>query len=232
MQALSNKEIPLVSTTSIFMSQVYLWMGIGLGITGFCAWSLAQSQEFQQTLLTNGIFLILIFLAQIGLVIGLTAAIHKLSANMATGLFLAYAILTGITMSSIFIVYPIGQIANAFFVSAGAFFGLSIYGAYTKHNLSAIGSFCCMALIGLLIAMIVNFFLASNTVDLIISCCGVLIFAGLTAWDTQKLIILARKAPLDDGVAIRKGAILGALELYLDFINLFLFILKLLGNKK
>lgn len=214
------------------MTQVYLWMSIGLGITGFCAWSLAQSQEFQKMLLTDGIVLILILLAQIGLVVVLSASINKLSANMATGLFLIYSTLTGITMSSIFISSSIDQIANAFFVTAGAFLGLSIYGTYTKHNLSAIGSFCYMILIGLLIVMIVNFFLASNTVDFVVSCIGVLIFTGLTAWNTQKLMILARKAPLNDAVAIRRGAILGALELYLDFINLFLFILKLMGSKK
>ena len=145
-------------------------------------------------------------------------------------MFLLYSVLTGLTLSSIFIVYPIGSIANAFFSTAGMFLAMSIYGTVTKRDLTGMGNFLFMGLIGIIIASIVNIFLASSAMDFVISVCGVIIFTGLTAYDTNKLRQFGASAPLDDAVAIRRGAILGALTLYLDFINLFLMMLRLFGG--
>ena len=170
--------------------------------------------------------------AQFGMVIALSAAIHKMSAGTATGLFLLYSALTGAMLSSIFVIYPIASIANAFLVTTGTFLAMSVYGTVTKRDLTTMGNFLFMGLIGIIIAMVVNIFLKSTMMDFIISCLGVLIFTGLTAYDTQKLRRFGEAAPLDDGTAVRRGAIMGALTLYLDFINLFLMMLRLFGGNR
>jgi FtsH-binding integral membrane protein len=168
----------------------------------------------------------------LGLVIALSAAVHRFSAATATAMFLLCSGLTGVTLSSIFIVYTSGSIAAAFLTTAGTFGAMSVYGTVTKRDLTGMGSFLFMGLIGLVIAMVVNIFLQSAMMDFVISGIGVLIFTGLTAYDTQKLRQFGMNAPLDDTTAIRRGAILGALTLYLDFINLFLMMLRLLGNRE
>ena len=173
-----------------------------------------------------------LIIAQFALVIALSAAVQRMSAGMATGLFALYSVLTGATLSSIFIVYPIGSIANAFFVTAGTFLAMSVYGTVTKRDLTGMGSFLMMGLFGIIIAMIVNLFLKSTMMDFVISCIGVLIFTGLTAYDTQKLRQFGENTPLDDATAVRRGVILGALTLYLDFINLFLMMLRLFGGSR
>ena len=220
-----------VSVAGIFMGHVYRWMTIGLGVTAFTAFAVAGSPALVEAIFGNFLIMVVLIVAQIGLVVALSAAIHKLSAGTATGIFLLYALLNGLTLSSIFIVYPIGNIANAFLTCTGMFLVMSVYGTVTKRDLTGMGSFLFMGLIGIIIASIVNIFLGSSMLDFVISCAGVIIFTGLTAYDTQKLRQFGEAAPLDDASAIRRGAILGALTLYLDFVNLFLMLLRLFGNR-
>lgn len=220
-----------LSVAGVYMRQVYSWMTVGLLLTAAVAFGVAASPSIQMAIFSNIFIPLVLIIAQFGIVIALSAAVHKMSAGMATAMFLAYATLTGVTLSSIFIVYPIGSIANAFFTCAGMFLAMSIYGTVTKRDLSGMGNFLFMGLIGIIIASIVNIFLANSMMDFIISICGVIIFTGLTAYDTQKLIRFGSMAPLSDGTAVRRGAILGALTLYLDFINLFLMLLRLFGGR-
>lgn len=220
------------SAVSVYMRHVYQWMTAGLAVTTVVAYGVAGTPALRDAILGNSLVLILLVVAQFGLVIALSAAIHKLSASAATGLFLLYSALTGAMLSSIFVVYPIATIGTAFLVTTGTFLAMSIYGSVTKRDLTAFGSFLFMGLIGILIAMVVNFFLQSSMMNFIISCLGVLIFTGLTAFDTQKLRAFGASAPLDDGTAVRRGAILGALTLYLDFINIFIMLLQLFGSNR
>ena len=217
-----------VSAVSIYMRQVYMWMTAGLAITAVTAFAVASSPDLQMAILGN----MVIMMAQFGMVIALGAAIHKMSATTATAVFIAYSALTGLTLSSIFVVYPIGSIANAFLTATGTFLAMSVYGTVTKRDLTGMGNFLMMGLFGIIIASIVNIFLASSMMDFVISCIGVLIFTGLTAYDTQKLRAFGMNAPVDDATAMRRGALLGALELYLDFINLFLMLLRLFGGNR
>ncbi len=219
------------SVASIFMRQVYWWMTVGLGVTAFSAYYVLNSPQLLQTIFSNSYIPIILIVAQLGLVIGLSAAIQKMSAMMATALFVLYSALTGITFSSIFLVYTASSITSAFAVTAGTFLAMSIYGTVTKRDLTGMGSFLLMGLFGIIIAMIVNIFLQNSMMEFVICCLGVVIFTGLTAYDTQKLRQFGEEAPLDDATAVRRGVILGALTLYLDFINLFLMMLRLLGNR-
>lgn len=220
------------SVASVYMRQVYQWMTAGLALTTAVAYGVASSPAIRDAILGNSMVMILLIVAQFGLVIALSAAIHKMSAGTATALFLLYSALTGATLSSIFVIYPIASIANAFLVTTGTFLAMSVYGSVTKRDLTGMGNFLFMGLIGIVIAMVVNIFLRSGMMDLIISCLGVLIFTGLTAYDTQKLRRFGEGAPLADGTAVRRGAIMGALTLYLDFINLFLMLLRLFGGNR
>lgn len=220
------------SVASVYMRQVYQWMTVGLALTSVLAYAVAGSPAIQQAIFGNTLVMILMLVAQFGLVIALSAAIHKMSAGTATALFLLYSAVTGVTFSSIFVVYPIASITNAFLTTTGTFLAMSVYGTVTKRDLTAMGSFLTMGLIGMIIAMLVNLFLQSSMMDFIISCVGVLIFTGLTAYDTQKLLAFGQNAPLDDSLAVRRGVILGALTLYLDFINLFLMLLRLFGGNR
>lgn len=214
------------------MRQVYLWMAIGMVITSIVAYAAAGTPALRSAIYGNSLIMIVLVVAQFGLVIALSAAIHKFTASMATFLFALYSALTGATISSIFIVYSMGSIASTFLVTAGTFLAMSLYGSITKRDLTSLGNFLFMGLIGIIIAMLVNIFLKNSTMNLIISCLGVLIFTGLTAYDTQRIRAFGAQAPLDDPAAIRKGAILGALTLYLDFINLFLMLLQLFGGNR
>ena len=220
------------SVASVYMRQVYQWMTAGLALTTAVAYGVASSPAIRDAILGNSMVMILLIVAQFGLVIALSAAIHKMSAGTATALFLLYSALTGATLSSIFVIYPIASIANAFLVTTGTFLAMSVYGSVTKRDLTGMGNFLFMGLIGIVIAMVVNIFLRSGMMDLIISCLGVLIFTGLTAYDTQKLRRFGEGAPLADGTAVRRGAIMGALTLDLDFINLFLMLLRLFGGNR
>lgn len=210
-----------------FMQKVYGWMVAGLGITGFLAYYIFESGAW----VSLAPYSLYIGLATIGLVFYLSFRIQKMSALVATGVFIAYAALNGLFFSSIFAVYEIGAIYNAFFVSAGAFAALSVYGFTTKKDLSAFGKFLFMGLVGIILVMLINAFLIeSSLLDTTISIIGVLIFAGLTVYDTQRLKNMHHFYMQNSELA-RKGAIMGALALYLDFINMFLFMLRLIGGR-
>ena len=205
-----------------FFNQVYAWMSAGLAVTGVIAWLTANSHQLMATMEKPAI-LISIIITQFLLVMIIAAATESIGAAGATLLFLFYAALNGLVLSVVFVAYAKATVASAFFVSAGTFAICSIYGAITKKDLTEIGSLCIMSLLGLIIAMIVNIFIANSMMDWIINIVGVLVFVGLTAYDTQKLKVMA-----DEG---DRMAIVGSLTLYLDFINLFLFILRLMGGK-
>lgn len=216
----------VLSAVSVYMRHVYQWMTAGLVVTGLAAYAVANTPAIRDAIFGNSFIMIALIIAEFGLVIVLSAAIHKLSASAAVGLFILYSALTGATLSSIFIAYSLTSIASAFMVTAGTFLAMSIYGTITKRDLTGLGNFLFMGLIGIIIAMLVNMFLQNSTMNLIISILGVLIFTGLTAFDTQKLRAFGQNAPLDDATAITRGSIIGALTLYLDFLNIFLMLLN------
>lgn len=229
-ESLSRQSISSTNMMSIYMSKVYQWMTVGLILTAVTAWAVSHTSLIN--IITNSFIPIILAVAEIGLVIAISSAIHRMSASTATALFVVYSILTGATFSVIFLVYSIGSITNAFVATAGTFLAMSIYGSVTKRDLSGLGSFLFMGLIGLIIASIVNIFLASSMMDFVISAIGVLIFTLYTAYDTQALRQFGAAAPEGDTAALQKGAILGALKLYLDFINLFLYLLRFLGTSR
>ena len=214
-----------------FMVRVYNWMTAGLGITGFMAYYIANSPTMLNIVFGNPIVPIVLIIAQIGLVFWLASRVMKMSTSKATGVFMLYAGLTGITLSSVFIVYTAASITSTFLITAGTFGAMSLYGYTTKKDLTSWGSFLFMGLIGIIIASVVNMFMESEMIHAIISYAGVLIFVGLTAYDTQKIKemnILGNEGTDED----TKEAIQGALTLYLDFINLFLMLLRLLGDRE
>lgn len=219
------------SSVSVYMQQVYLWMTVALGITALTAVFTASNMAVLQFLFTNTIVFILMIVGILGLGIYIPARIHTLSAGAATGLFVLYSALMGVFLGPVLLVYTGASVAQAFLVTAGMFAGMSVFGMVTKRDLTGMGNFMIMGLWGILLASLVNMFLANNAVDMTISVLGVIIFTGLTAFDTQKLRMMGEGAPLDDAVAIRRGALLGALTLYLDFINLFLMLLRLFGSR-
>jgi uncharacterized protein len=214
-----------------FMVRVYNWMAAGLGITGFMAYYVANNTAILNILMGNMIIFYGLIIAQLGLVFYLSSRVMKMSASQATGVFFLYAGLTGITFSTLFVIYTAESITSTFLVTAGTFGAMSLYGYTTKKDLTSWGSFLFMGLIGLLIAIIVNIFLNSTMMHMIIGCVGTLIFVGLTAYDTQKIKemnILGNEGTDED----TKEAISGALTLYLDFINLFLMLLRLMGDRR
>lgn len=221
-----------VQATNYFLRGVYNWMTLGLSLTAVVAYTVASTPAIAQVIFANPIIFWGLIIAQFGLVLAISGGVHRMSAVTATGLFLLYSALTGATLSSILMVYTAASIFKAFIVCTGMFAAMSVYGATTKKDLTGWGSFLFMGLIGIIIASIVNIFMASSALDFVISGIGVLIFTGLTAYDTQKLKVMGESAPMDDALAVRRGTILGALTLYLDFINLFLFLLRFLGTSR
>ncbi|HLL89345.1 MAG TPA: Bax inhibitor-1/YccA family protein [Tepidisphaeraceae bacterium] len=212
------------------MNNVYAWMSAGLALTAGVAWMVSQNIDAFLPLLRGPVVLLLI-LAQLGLVVAISGAVNRISAGVATGLFLLYAALNGLTLSTIFLVYSGATIASAFIITAGMFGVTSVYGYVTKADLTRLGSLMFMALIGLVIASVVNIFWANSTLHWIINYAGVFIFVGLTAYDTQKLKAIAHQLEGNAAMAARLS-ISGALRLYLDFLNLFLFLLRILGNRR
>jgi FtsH-binding integral membrane protein len=208
-----------------YLVRVYGWMTAALAVTGIVAMLTASSEAAMRFIFANrGVFYGLL-IGELLLVMVLAAAVHKMSAAVATAAFVAYAAINGLTLSAIFIIYTKGSIATTFFVTGGTFGAMAIWGATTKRQLDGLGHFCWMGLIGLIIASIVNIFMHSETLYWLVTYAGVLVFVGLTAYDTQKI----RQARLG---ASTQGAISGALMLYLDFINLFLYLLRLLGDRR
>lgn len=218
---------------SRYMSKVYMWMTIGIMLTGIVAWSVSQNQELMYTILSNKFLFYGLMIAEIGLVIWLSAGINRLNAVTATAIFLLYAALNGTTLSIISMVYTAESIQSAFFTSAAAFAGLSAFGYVTKKDLGPVGNFCTMGLFGLVGFSLLSIFFPSmmgGSAGMIYGLVGIIVFAGLTAYDTQKIKNMAPFNGTDEHV--QKGAIMGALQLYLDFVNLFLFILRMSGNRR
>jgi FtsH-binding integral membrane protein len=224
-----------------YMIRIYNYMGIGVALTGVVAYftfnaavvDTAAGQlaltPFGQTIY-GGPLMIALFVGTLGIVFFLSFRINKLQASTALMLFMGYAALLGLMLSSVMLTYTGASIARTFFISAASFGALSLYGYTTQRDLSPIGSFLIMGLFGLILAMVVNIFLKSTGLDFAISAIGVLIFAGLTAWDTQK--IKEMYSANDDGTISGRKAVMGALTLYLDFINLFLFLLRFMGDRR
>lgn len=213
------------------MRKVYLWMTLALVITGFSSYYVASSPVLLQAIYSNSVVLWGLIIAELALVFGISGAIHKLSLTTATLMFVLYSVINGATLSSIFLIYDLGTIANVFFITAATFSVMALYGYFTKKDLTSWGRILFMALIGIIIASVVNIFVGSSGLSLIVSYLGVLIFVGLTAYDSQKIKEMLIQAP-DASESMQKIALLGALTLYLDFINLFLHLLRILGSSR
>lgn len=230
--ALGEQELTRVSAYSKLMRSVYLWMTFALIITGLTAATVAFSPAMLSMLFSSKITFYGLIIAELAVVIILSARIQKLSFTTATLMFILYSILTGATLSVIFLAYQLDSIVTTFFVTAGTFGSMTLIGYTTKKDLSKMGTYLLMTLIGLFIATLVNMFLANSTLDWIITYVGVLLFIGLTAYDTQKIKQMLREYGTEINENSQKMALMGSLTLYLDFINLFLYLLKILGNRK
>ena len=213
-----------------FMARVYGWMTIGLLATAFRALVVASSQDLVHTIFVSGGIWILV-IAELAIAFGFRAALRVVPAPVAAAMFLVYSVLTGATLSILLLVYTASSVASTFFVTAGMFAGISAYGYVTKRSLNSIGSFCIMGLWGLIIASVVNIFLRSNGMDWLISIVGVIVFTGLTAYHTQ--LMKQGYAEGEPGTEVnRKYALMGAFALYLDFVNLFIYMLRFMGNRR
>ncbi len=228
-QQMYHSEQSIAQTLSAVMKQVYMKMFLALLVTGFVSMWAASSKLFLTTIFANSWGIWVLMGVEVLLVIAISGAINKLSSAMATALFFLFAIVNGLSLAPIFLVYTGESIASTFFITAGTFAAMSIYGYFTSTDLSKFGSILIMALIGIIICTIVNIFVANSTLDWIISGVGVLIFIGLTAWDTQKIKQMALDSP---NATNGKLATIGALSLYLDFINLFIYLLRFLGDRR
>lgn len=216
------------------LTRVFLRMFAALVVTAIAAFYVASSPAALTFIFGNTFVYIVLIIVELGLVIGISAGINKLSATAANVLFFLFAIVNGLTLAVIFVVYDIGIIYHAFAVTALMFGGMALYGAIAKTDLSAVGSICIMGLFGIIIASVVNMFFANDTLDMIICYVGVLVFIGLTAYDTQRIKRMLEAANADAGsgeIAVKKISVIGALTLYLDFINLFLKLLRILGRR-
>jgi FtsH-binding integral membrane protein len=227
----ADQQLQASEAFPVLMRKVYLWMTLALVITGMTAYYVATSEAILTAILTNKALFWGLFIAELGLVLGVSAAINRLSLLMATLMFILYSVINGATMSVIFLVYDASSIATVFFITAGTFGAMAAIGYTTNKDLSSLGRILFMALIGLVIATVVNLFLKSPAMMMILSYIGVIVFVGLTAWDSQKIKQMLLQAP-DVDEATQKVALLGALTLYLDFVNLFLYLLRIFGRRR
>jgi len=233
MDSLTLQKTQVQVRVNSFVRSVYNWMAIGLGLTGVVAYSVANMPEVRNVIFGSGIVFFGLIIAQLALVFTLSARIHRMQSGTATLLFVLYSVLNGATLSSIFLAYAQASITSTFFICSATFVACSVYGWTTRRDLTSLGGFLTMGLIGIVIASLVNLFVQSSAVSTIVSYIGVLVFVGLTAYDTQDIKNMAMSQPADiDAGAVRKGAILGALKLYLDFINLFLMLLRIFGGRR
>lgn len=226
-----SNEQAIAAEQASFMTRVFGWMSLALLTSAAVAVYVASSPDLIKAIFGNQILFWILIIAQFGAVISLSAGIQRMSATVATAIFLGYSALTGLTLSSIFLIYSIGSIASTFAVTSLTFGAMSAYGYFTKSDLTTMGNMARMGLIGIVIASIINIFLQSDTMHWVITYLGVLIFVGLTAYDTQKIKnmnIIGNAGTEED----RKESIIGALTLYLDFINLFLMLLQIFGDKR
>ena len=226
-----ERQMEVSEAFPVLMRKVYVWMTLALVITGMTAYYVATSPTLMTAILTNRILFYGLIIAELALVFGVSAAINRLSLFTATLLFILYSVINGVTMSVIFLIYEVSSIATVFFITAGTFGAMALIGYTTKKDLSTMGRIMFMGLIGLVIASFVNIFLKSPMMTMILSYIGVIVFVGLTAWDSQKIKQMLMQAP-DVDENSQKLALLGALTLYLDFINLFIYLLQIFGKKK
>lgn len=226
-----ERELELSGAMPALMRKVYTWMAMALAITGIVAYGVGTSENLLMMFYTSRMPLFVAGIAELGIVFYVSARIHRLSITAATSWFIIFSALNGLTLGWIFAVFTTASIAKTFFVTAGTFGLTALIGTTTKRDLSRMGSILFMGLIGLIIAGVVNIFLRSPMMDYIVSGIGVILFTGLTAWDAQKIKRMLKQAP-DAGESAQKVALLGALSLYLDFINLFLYLLRFLGDRR
>jgi FtsH-binding integral membrane protein len=238
----ADRAVAIDQGLRAYMIRVYNYMAMGVALTGIASWLTFQAAAVTNAngaivgltsfgqIIFSGPAVLVLFLATLGLVFFISWRIDRLEPSTAFALFMVYAALLGVMLSSVLLAYTLTSITRVFFISAASFGALSLYGYTTKRDLSPIGSFLMMGLIGLIIAMVVNMFLKSPGLEFVFSLVGVLIFAGLTAWDTQR--IKEMYDPMEDGTIVGRKAVMGALSLYLDFINLFLFLLRFLGDRR
>ncbi len=221
------RESAQSAAATAFMWGVYRWMAAGLLVTGLTAWYVASSQAAIDVIFGNPMVFFGLIIAQLVLVVAFTPVAVRASSGTAAAMFIGYSALMGVTLSSIFLRYTETSIGQVFFVTAGSFAGLALYGARTKRDLTAVGRFMMIGLIGIILASLVNFFLKSPAVYWVSTYAGVLVFAGLTAYETQRLRQLYLAGGGGGNLALR-----GALIMYLDFVNLFLMLLRLFGNER
>ena len=226
-----ERELSMSAAFPVLMRKVYVWMTLALVLTGATAYGVATSPGVITALYSNSILLWGLVIAEFAIVFGVSAAINRLSLTTATLLFVLYSVINGALFSSIFLIYTMSSIASVFFITAGTFGVMALVGYTTKKDLSSMGKILFMTLIGIIIATIVNIFLKSSGLEMIVSYLGVLVFVGLTAYDTQKIKNMLMMAP-DASEASQKYALLGALTLYLDFINLFIYLLRIFGRRE
>ena len=226
-----NRDLEMQAAFPVLMLKVYTWMTLALVLTGLTAYGVATSPGIMMALYSNSALMWGLVIAEFALVIGISAAINRLSLATATLMFVAYSVINGAMLSSIFMIYTAASIASVFFITAATFAVMALIGYTTKTDLTSVGKLLFMALIGLVIATIVNMFIGSSTLTMICSYVGVLIFVGLTAYDSQKIKNMLMQAP-DAGESSQKLALLGALTLYLDFINLFIYLLRIFGDRR
>lgn len=227
----AGQQLEMSQAFPVLMRKVYVWMTLALAITGMTAYYVATSPTIIGAILSHSVLFYGLIIAEFALVLGLSAAINRLSLFSATLMFILYSVVNGATMSFIFLLYEMTSIATVFFITAGTFGAMAVVGYTTKKDLTSMGRILFMGLIGLVIASLVNIFLKSSGMTLVLSYVGVIIFVGLTAWDSQKIKHMLMQAP-DVSEGTQKLALLGALTLYLDFINLFIYLLRIFGKRR
>ena len=229
--SLRNKDYAMSTAFPALMRKVFVWMTLALAITGLTAYGVATSPALLSLIFSSKVTFFGLIIAEFALVFAISGAINRLSLSTATLLFILYSVINGATLSSIFFAFSVATIGKVFFITAGTFGAMALVGYTTKTDLTSMGKLLFMALLGIIIASVVNIFVASSGLDLILSYVGVLVFVGLTAYDTQKIKQMCQSAP-DAGESTQKLALIGALSLYLDFINLFLYLLRIFANNR
>ena len=229
--SLRNKDFAMSTAFPALMRKVFVWMTLALAITGLTAYGVATSPALLSLIFSSKVTFFGLIIAEFALVFAISGAINRLSLSTATLLFILYSVINGATLSSIFFAFSVATIGKVFFITAGTFGAMALVGYTTKTDLTSMGKLLFMALLGIIIASVVNMFVGSSGLDLILSYVGVLVFVGLTAYDTQKIKQMCQSAP-DAGESTQKLALIGALSLYLDFINLFLYLLRIFGSNR
>ncbi len=227
----AGRQLEAAKAFPVLMRKVYSWMTLALIITALTAYGVANTPGVMQAIYQNQIVFWGLIIAEFALVVGVSAAINRLSLPVATLMFIAYSVVNGALMSYIFLVYTASSVSTVFFITAGTFAVMALFGYTTKTDLSSMGKILIMALVGMIIATVVNMFVKSEGFTLILSYIGVLVFVGLTAYDSQKIKQMLLEAP-DASDSAQKVALLGALTLYLDFINLFIYLLRIFGKRE